>query len=268
VTVKIIGIVNVTPDSFSDGGAFASEKEAISHARKLVQDGADIIDIGADSTRPGSKCVGSEEEWRRIKEIVMEVSTFAAVSVDTHQVEVADLAFSHGATLINNVNGKDPEMLRLVAERKKRVILMHALSAPHDFSHLEKKETHDSAEFSKIFASLKALGELALKAGIKRKDIILDPGMGLFISSDPNQSWQLVHSLHQFAALNFPFCLAVSRKGFLRASGSDKPQARDGVTALAGALAVLRWKGESPIHLRVHNVALQREWISRILSVP
>jgi dihydropteroate synthase len=251
---KFVGILNITPDSFSDGGKYFDFESAIRQAKKLSEDGANYIDIGGDSTRPGSVCVGKKKEWGRIGEIVKEVSKINTVSVDTHFAEVAALAFDKGAMLVNDIScGGDPEMFPLLKDSEKKIILTYTrCPAPHDFS-LDPPENI----MQRIEKHFDAVLERAAAAGLKEKQLIIDPGMGAYLSKDGNVSWELLLRLKELKKFKLPIMLSVSRKGFLGKT-SGPAENRDLSSAFISAIAVLFSGLDVDFH-RVHNVKLYRE---------
>lgn len=199
----IMGILNVTPDSFSDGGKFYSVEDAVSHAIEMVQDGAGIIDVGGESTRPGHKPVSIEEELRRVIPVIQEVSkrVDAPISIDTFKARTAAEAIEAGAHIINDVWGakQDPEIADVAAEKKVPIILMH--NRPNmDYENFVRDVLFD------LYESI----EIAKKAGVPDDKIILDPGIGF--AKDRDQDMLLMQNLDKIVALGYPVLLATSRK--------------------------------------------------------
>ncbi len=199
----IMGILNVTPDSFSDGGKFYSVEDAVSHAIEMVQDGAGIIDVGGESTRPGHKPVSVEEELRRVIPVIQEVSkrVDAPISIDTFKARTAAEAIEAGAHIINDVWGakQDPEIADVAAEKKVPIILMH--NRPNmDYENFVRDVLFD------LYESI----EIAKKAGVSDDKIILDPGIGF--AKDRDQDMLLMQNLDKIVALGYPVLLATSRK--------------------------------------------------------
>lgn len=199
----IMGILNVTPDSFSDGGKFYSVEDAVSHAIEMVQDGAGIIDVGGESTRPGHKPVSVEEELRRVIPVIQEVSkrVDAPISIDTFKARTAAEAIEAGAHIINDVWGakQDPEIADVAAEKKVPIILMH--NRPNmDYENFVRDVLFD------LYESI----EIAKKAGVPDEKIILDPGIGF--AKDRDQDMLLMQNLDKIVALGYPVLLATSRK--------------------------------------------------------
>lgn len=238
----IFGILNVTPDSFSDGGKYLHTETAISHAKQLVADGADIVDIGGESTRPGAERVSISEELNRTIEVVSEVSKFACVSIDTMRAEVAVAAINAGATIVNDVSGglADPEMVFAVAEKRAPYVCMHWRNHSADM--------YENANYSnvvlEVIEELEQRVAVALGAGMESNRIILDPGLGFAKLSEHN--WQLVSQIATLNSLGFPLLVGASRKKFLRELGVDQDAATHALNAYLAANNV--WA------VRVHDV--------------
>jgi len=253
--VKIFGVLNITPDSFSDGSQFLETSNALAHAERLLSEGADTIDIGADSTRPGSICVGAEEEWKRLHIVLPKLSKLGNFSIDTHHSQIAKKAIENGASYINDVFcGADPDMFRLIAEHSVKYVMTYTCcSAPHVFV-----KTTESDIVSKVKKFFEVKVESALKAGVRPEQIIIDPGMGAFLGDNPEYSWEVLTRFADLDEIGFPIMLGVSRKGFLRSNIEKDPSERDALSALIAAQ--LFQKSNSRLeYLRVHNVALHRQ---------
>jgi len=207
-STKIMGILNVTPDSFSDGGRYVDPEQAVRHALQMVQEGADLIDIGGESTRPGFEPVSAEEELCRVIPVIEALHRAAPhipISVDTYKAEVARKAIEAGAHIMNDIWGgkKDPDMLDAAAELGCPIILMH-----------NRKDMNYSDFATDVVQDLKESVELALKAGVDRKQIILDPGVG-FAKNGP-ENLQIMTQLDRLVDIGYPVLLATSRKKFIR----------------------------------------------------
>lgn len=261
LSISVVGILNVTPDSFSDGGLYSDPERAIAHAIKLRDQGADIIDIGADSTRPGSACVGVEQEWQRLAPLMAVLPKQIPISVDTHHVEVAQRALAAGATMINDISGgADDGMFELLAGKDAKLVLMFSRSSePHNFTHLDQPQGADVVLESLQFfnSTLKR----AMAAGVAIEQLVLDPGMGAFLSRDPLVSWNVIRSLPEFEKLNKSIMLSVSRKGFLKQPEEAFPIERDPLSALAGILAAQNLAPGTRLYLRTHNVAMTKAFL-------
>ncbi|MEK3985768.1 dihydropteroate synthase [Paenibacillus sp. VTT E-133280] len=240
----IMGILNVTPDSFSDGGLWDDPDKAVEHALQMAADGADIIDIGGESTRPGHKPVGLEEELARVLPVIESIHRAAPhipLSIDTYKAEVARQAIAAGAHIINDIWGckADPEMAAVAAAADCPIILMH--------NRQDRDYTNLSADMS---ADLKESIDLALAAGVKPANIILDPGIGF--AKDCNENLQAMMLLDGLTEFGYPLLLATSRKKFIR-TVLDLP-ADDVVEGTAATVAFGIAQGCQIV--RVHDVSL------------
>jgi dihydropteroate synthase len=249
-----MGIVNVTPDSFSDGGRFLDATAAIAHGLELAHAGAAVLDIGGESTRPGADPVTADEELRRVIPVVRALAADAGipVSIDTTKASVADAALDAGAAIVNDVSGgsADPEMLPLVAARGAAYLTMHRRGTPRTM----QQQTNYSDVVADVGAELRARVDAARAAGIDARALLADPGIGF--AKNAGQNFALLHNLADIAALvGVPLVVGVSRKSFLRGmAGSDDPEARDDAT-----LAMSVWCFERGVAMvRVHDVAGSR----------
>lgn len=249
--MKIIGILNVTPDSFSDGGEFTTPEAAFNQVNALISDGSDIVEIGGDSTRPSSICVGQKAELARISPILSLIKNRCKFGIDTHNVEVARIALEYGATYVNDISGgEDDQMLTLIAERNIDCILMSSrCTEPHNFGISEFKEVNE------VLANINRIINRALSFGIKKEKIIIDPGMGNFMSSNPNISFNMIASLNRLPA-DYRICLGLSRKSFLAGeTGSIKE--RDFISSFIEATLATTCTRE--LFFRTHNPAKLKE---------
>ncbi|WP_340005978.1 dihydropteroate synthase [Paenibacillus sp. FSL K6-0276] len=240
----IMGILNVTPDSFSDGGLWDDPDKAVEHALRMAADGADIIDIGGESTRPGHKPVGLEEELARVLPVIESIHRAAPhipLSIDTYKAEVARQAIAAGAHIINDIWGckADPEMAAVAAAADCPIILMH--------NRQDREYTNLSADMSVDF---KESIDLALAAGVKPANIILDPGIGF--AKDSNENLQAMMLLDGLTEFGYPLLLATSRKKFIR-TVLDLPS-DDVVEGTAATVAFGIAQGCQIV--RVHDVSL------------
>ena len=242
------GILNVTPDSFSDGGRYVDAGAAIAHARRLRAQGADVIDVGGESTRPGATALDPAEEQERILPVVEAlVREGIRVSVDTIHASTARAVMSAGAAIVNDVTAgeHDPDMLRTVAEGGAHIVLMHSRGID------VTQDTHYDDVVEDVLAHLARRVEAALAAGIERDRIIVDPGFGF--SKEPHDNWRLLASLEELHRLGLPVLVGTSRKRFL---GELLPpgapaEERDAATAATSLLAA-----QLGAHaVRVHDVA-------------
>jgi dihydropteroate synthase len=246
----VMGVVNVTPDSFSDGGDFHSAESAAEHALRLVDTGADIIDIGGESTRPGSDPVRAEEEMQRVLPVIRDVTraTSVPISIDTYKPEVARAALEAGAKIVNDVSGlrENAGMAELIAEREVPVILMHMKGSPKT---MQTNPTYNDL-ISQICSVLSDSVDAALTAGTARDRIIVDPGIGFGKTFEDNLV--ILDRLHEIRSLGAPICIGVSRKAFIGAAlGIAEPKERLFGSIAANVIAVR----EGARIVRVHDVA-------------
>lgn len=243
----VMGVVNVTPDSFSDGGQWFEPAAAIQHGLALRDEGADLLDVGGESTRPGAERPSESEELRRVVPVVRElVAAGATVSVDTMRSRVAAEAVEAGAHLVNDVSGglADPALLRVVADADRPVVLMHW----RDHSRrMQERAAYDDV-VDDVVGELRSRVDAAVAAGIDSSRIAVDPGLGFAKSGDHN--WTLLHRLAELEALDLPVLVGASRKSFLgdlldaptnRRPARDRDDATTALTALvaqAGAWCV------------------------------
>jgi dihydropteroate synthase len=240
----VMGVLNVTPDSFSDGGQFLQPPAAIEHARRLAAEGADIIDIGAESTRPygGMRPVSLAEERERLQPILPAVATIGLpVSIDTVKAEVAAWALEAGAGIVNDVWGlqRDPDMARVVAEHGAPIIIMHNREAV-------EPDIDIIADVDDFFSRSV---EIAWRAGIPRDRIVLDPGIGF--GKTPEQSLLCIARLEKFRSFGLPLLVGASRKRFINSVTPSEPAQRLGGSLAAHLLAVER----GAAIIRAHDVA-------------
>ena len=249
----IIGIINVTPDSFSDGGQLSSTEAAIAHAEKLMADGCRLVDVGGESTRPGAAPVPVQEEIARVVPVIEELvrRDLGPVSVDTRKAEVARAAFAAGAAVLNDVSALrfDAALANTAREAQAGVILMHMRGTPATMDDLAQYR-HVAPE---VAAELGALADRAEGEGIARERIVLDPGFGFAKTATHNL--RLLDELATIVALGYPVAVGLSRKRFLGAATGRPVEDRDRATAIACALA---WERGARL-FRVHDVALTRE---------
>ena len=227
----IMGVLNVTPDSFYDKGRFFDQKKAVKHALDMEYLGADIIDVGGESTRPGAIDVSVDEELRRVIPVIQAISkkVKVAISIDTRKAKVAQAALKAGASIVNDVSAlmADPDMAGVAAKHRAGIILMHMRGKPED---MQANPKYIDA-VKDIAASLKKSIGLAKKAGIKDDKIIIDPGIGFGKTVEHNL--QILRGLKIFKKLGYPLCIGASRKSFIgKILGSGDPEDR-----LAGSLA-------------------------------
>lgn len=243
----VMGILNVTPDSFSDGGRHFSVSDAIQAGYQMVQDGAAILDIGGESTRPGSRPVSIEEECHRVLPVIRALKGCGAViSVDTRHAETMKRALEAGADMINDISAlDDPESVEVIAQAQCPVILMHMRGTPQTMIH-HAVYTHVLRE---VMDELAKKVEKAIAAGIQKQNIILDPGIGF--AKNGQQNMALLRDFPAFVNLGCRLLLAVSRKRFIKEVVGDMPYDHyDSATMIAASPAYLLGNGI----VRVHNV--------------
>ncbi len=235
---QIMGILNVTPDSFSDGGQYLSEQAAVKHAQKMIIEGADIIDVGGESTRPGSKPVSTSEELQRVIPVIQalrRVNRSIQISIDTTKAAVAQKAIEAGATLVNDISGGlfDSAILKVVADCKVPYVIMHIPSRP------EKMQDHVSYEdlLSEVYGALSNRVEATLKAGILRENLIVDPGIGFGKTTEQNLA--LLHRIAVFKGLGCRVLVGTSRKRFIGEILSKGEQDRCFGTAATLAISIV-----------------------------
>ena len=254
---RLMGVVNVTPDSFSDGGSFLDPAAAIAHARELVAQGADILDIGGESTRPGAEPVTVEEELRRVVPVLEGIagaSTGVQVSIDTSKAAVAEAALTAGASLVNDVSAfrADPLMAGLVADSGAECCLMHMLGSPRTMQRAGGPKYHDVVDDVKAF--LEERLRFAVGEGVREERIMLDPGIGFGKTVAHNLT--LLRRLGELTSLGRPLVVGTSRKSFLsRVALAGVAADRLPGTIATNVLALER--GASVF--RVHDVAPARE---------
>ena len=246
----VMGIVNVTPDSFSDGGVRVDPAIAVSDALRMVDEGADLLDIGGESTRPGALPLDPEEEWRRVGPVLEGLRGRARVpiSIDTYKAEIARRALDAGATIVNDISGftYEPALASVVADRSAVAILMHNRG--------RSAAMYEGAKYDDVVAEVRA--ELAERiraaeaSGVPRSRVMIDPGLGF--AKKPAQTMSMIAGLSALGDLGCPVVSGPSRKSFLQAAIGDRPpEAR--VWGTAAAVAASIWLGAHIV--RVHDVA-------------
>ena len=235
----VMGIVNVTPDSFSDGGLLIHPERAVSAARQMVDEGADILDVGGESTRPGAEPLDAREELERVLPVITALAAQVSVplSVDTYKASVADAALGAGATIVNDISGLqyEPALAGIVARRGAAIVLMHTRGRSREM--YQQATYHDVVD--EVLDELGKSIAFATTAGIARERIVIDPGLGF--AKHPAHSFEVLAGLDRFVGLGRPLLAGASRKGFLsRPFGRDLPAGeRDWVTAAAVTASVL-----------------------------
>ncbi len=259
-----MGIVNVTPDSFSDGGLYLDADAAASHARRLADEGADILDIGGESTRPGAEPISPAEELRRVLPVVERIAAGdwpagPQISIDTSKASVARAALAAGAGLVNDVSAfrADPEMAGVVADSGAECCLMHMLGEPHTM----QRDPRYGDVVDEVKAFLAERLEFAVREGVSEQRVLLDPGIGFGKSVEHNL--ELLGRLEELSALGRPILIGTSRKSFLHRVGprrDEPPSSGSARERLAGTVAsnVIAFERGASV-FRVHDVAPVRD---------
>ncbi|MFH1410568.1 MAG: dihydropteroate synthase [Patescibacteria group bacterium] len=257
-----MGVLNLTPDSFSDGGQFNAPDLAIQRIREMIAQGADIIDIGGESTGPGSSAVSTDEELARVRpviEIVAEkkLTDKALFSIDTYKAPVAKYALEHGFQMVNDVTALrgDPKMIEVLLKYEPYVVLMYSKDPT-------PRTTREDVEYDDVMAGIKTFllerVSTLIEAGFPEDKIIIDPGMGAFISSIPDYSFEVIHRLKELRLLGFPILVGISRKSCLSAGQAglggkledrDQPSVDWSLKALQNGASIIR----------IHNVELMKK---------
>ena len=256
-----MGILNVTPDSFSDGGLYFNSERAIERGLALARDGADIIDIGGESTRPYSENVSLKEELARVIPVIegLKEKLLIPISIDTCKAEVARQALNAGASMINDISALrfDPEMASVAAEAGIPVVLMHMQGTP---GNMQDNPSYDDL-IPEILDFLRGAIDRAIKSGIKKDLIIVDPGIGFGKSFDHNL--EIIKGLNRFASLGRPILLGTSRKAFIGNILGKEPDKRD-----AGTMATVSAGILNGAHIvRVHDVKMAVETVKVIDAI-
>ena len=249
----VMGILNVTPDSFADGGKHFTLEHAISHGLSMIEDGVDIIDIGGESTRPGAERVTEEEEEGRVIPVVRALAGRGVViSIDTMRAAIAKKAVDAGATIVNDVSGgkADPLMFSTVAELKCKYTLMHWRGHSNEMdSQADYKDV-----VKEVIEEISIQVDKALAAGIDRENIILDPGLGF--AKDSEHNWEILNRIDEFMALGYPVLIGHSRKRFV--GGATPDEREEGTLAISKSLV-----GKGIWAVRVHSVAPHTEMVKQ-----
>lgn len=254
---RIMGVLNVTPDSFSDGGLYFDSQKAITRIQEMIEEGADIIDVGAESTRPDSLGVTVNEELARLKPVFEHIAGLEAkekenvmFSIDTYKAEVAEHAIGHGFQYVNDVTALrgDARMISMLTKYQPFAVLMYSKDS-------SARTTRRLVEYSDVVRTIKdflreRIAVLTAK-GFPKEKIIIDPGMGLFVSSDPKYSFEIIERLSEFQELGCPILTGISRKTFLGATREESDEA-----SVSWSMQAIR-NGASIV--RIHNVQMMRD---------
>jgi len=254
----VMGVLNVTPNSFSDGGKFFDAQRAVQHALAMQNDGADIVDVGAESTRPGSEGISVAEELGRLLPVLERLrgKLKIPISVDTQKASVAEMALGAGAEIINDISGlrTDPELARVAAQHEAALILMHMRGTPRTMQKgpFARDVTRD------VVSGLEQSIATAKKYGVARSQIVIDPGIGF--GKNYAQNYELLAKLPELAKLGYPLMIGTSRKGFLGATlaknGKPAP-VEERIWATAATVAASILNGAHVV--RVHDVAEMKQ---------
>lgn len=242
----IMGVLNITPDSFSDGGKFFDTEKAVEHALQMIQDGADIIDIGGESTKPGSDPVSESEEIRRVKPVIESLvkETSVPISIDTYKPRVAEECLRAGARIINDVSGlRNEEMIKVVAQYKVPVVIMHMKGTP--------KNMQENPVYEDLVGEIKEFFRERIQAARETgiQDVILDPGIGFGKTLEHNL--QILKRLGEFKELGYPILVGTSRKSFIGKLTGDAP-AEQRLEGSLASMVIAVMNGATIV--RVHDV--------------
>lgn len=252
---KIVGVINVTPDSFSDGGKFFSANNALSHARRLINDGADVIDVGGESTAPGSTSITQDEEWRRLEHVLPEIICMShdagvEVSIDTRNAKTAEAAVRLGVDYINDQGGlSDPDMHEVMAQSNAKVIVMHNLGIPA--SRDKTMSCPVESVIDEIIEWFRPRIDTLVAKQIKRERIVVDPGIGF--GKKPEHSWYIIKNIAKLKELGLPVYVGHSRKSMFGTMCPDVSE-RDVPTALVSVFLML----QNVDYIRIHDVAITK----------
>lgn len=250
-----MGILNLTPDSFSDGGEFNAPESAIARIEEMIAQGADIIDIGGESTGPGSPEVSAEEELARVKPIIdiiakKKLTDKALLSIDTYKAPIAEYALEHGFKMVNDVTALrgDPKLIDILLRYEPYVVLMYSKDPT-------PRTTKEPVEYDDVMASIKSFllerVSTLVEEGFSEDNIIIDPGMGAFISSIPDYSFEVINRLEEIKLLGFPILIGISRKSCLGGKMKDRDQ-----SSVDWSLKALK---NGATIIRIHNVELMKK---------
>lgn len=252
---QIVGILNVTENSFSDGGLYNDLEKAKEHLNEMIKEGADIIDIGAESTKPYSKAVSAEKQLEKLLPIIDYAKDKCNISIDTRSAKVAEECINAGASIINDVSGLeyDEKMVEVISKYGVKIIIQHSLGSPEN---MQNNPSYESL-IDEIYISLKNKIDLALSKGIKKENIIIDVGIGFGKRREEN--FELIRRIEEFNGLGCPIMLGVSRKSLLNMPDEDN-YTKDIFTVALNTIAIEKKVN----YLRVHNVKLHRQLLDTL----
>ena len=245
--VNIMGVLNLTPDSFSDGGKFNKNKPGIKHAFNLFQSGADIVDVGGESTRPGSKSISEKEEWNRIEKIIRKIGKKIPLSLDTRKADIMSKGIKIGIKLINDVSGLsyDPKTIDVLKRNKSPFVIQHSQGTPENMQYNPKYKN----ELLDIYDFFEERIKFLRSKGIKHNNIIIDPGIGF--GKNLKHNMNLIRNVSIFHTLGFPILLGLSRKKFIKdLSGKNDTKERLGGTVASSLYSLM----QGVQILRIHDV--------------
>lgn len=257
----IMGVLNITPDSFSDGGRFLKKKNAVRRGVEMVKEGADIIDIGGESSRPGSDPISEEEEMRRVIPVLTELKKMidVPISIDTYKSAVAERALEGGAEIVNDISGLrfDKRMLGVIQERKAGIVIMHMKGRPKNM----QSNPYYNDVVQEIYDFLKERSDFAIKGGIEKGKIIIDPGIGF--GKRLKDNLEILDRVQDFKSLGFPILIGASRKSFIGNTLNEPVDKR-----LEGSLAscAVALEGGTDI-LRVHDIGATKKFVDMFTSI-
>ncbi len=258
---KLVAIINITPDSFSDGGEHFTPEKAVAAIQQAFSDGADVVDIGAESTRPGATPLTHTEEWARLEPVLKQLNIYpkgGIISVDTRHAETARKALALGVHLINDVSGfQNADMINAVKSSHSKLVMMHSLSVPAD-KNIVMPEGVDVVH--ELISWAKARIAALENVGIAKNRLIFDPGIGF--GKKPEQSQDILQRVEEFSVLNVPLFIGHSRKSFLMLEAQTNAEKDAATLAISRALAA---KGID--YIRVHNVKLHRQMLEGLAHV-
>lgn len=257
IRTRLMGILNVTPDSFSDGGSFTDTERAVDHAIEMINNGAEIIDIGGESTRPGAPEIDEKEELNRILPVVKELKKRAPesiISIDTTKAEVASATLAEGADIINDVSGlqRDPEIANIAAKYRAGLIIMHMRGTPATMKQL----TNYDNMLCEVRTFLENSANIATLRGVKKENIMIDPGIGF--AKNTQQNIEIIREIAKFAESSYPLLVGPSRKNFI-GDILEEPNPEKRLWGTAATVAYLAMQKVDLI--RVHDVKEMREVI-------
>ena len=241
----VMGILNITPDSFSDGGKYVQIQDAVKQVEKLINNGVDIIDIGGESTRPHAELISEEEELKRVIPVIYEIKKRFPeifISIDTYKANVAQLALNAGAKMINDVSGltMDPDMVHVAAKANCPIIIMHNAGIP-----VTKPDKNNKNIIQEVCNWLRKQTQYAIDNSVKKENIIIDPGIGF--GKTPEEDLSLIENLKEFKSLGFPILIGPSRKSFIK-----KLFGEENIEKKSKEMIELALKNEADI-VRVHS---------------